>query len=121
MCSVWEKRKLWETKLWLLHHDNAPAHNTLSIWQFLAENNITILEQPPYSPDLTPCDFFLFPKLKGVSKGTHFQDSIAITTAVTKELLAILVESSQECLEAWQQRMEKCIWAQGDYFKGDKL
>ena len=123
MRSVWEKRKeLWETKSWLLHHhDNAPAHNALSIRQFLAENNIAVLEQPPYSPDLAPCDFFLFPKLKGVIKGTRFQDSKAITTAVTKELRAIPMESFQKCIEAWQQRLEKCIRAQGDYFEGDKL
>ena len=48
MHSVREKRReLWETKSWLLH-DNAPAHNALSIRQFLAENNIAVLEQPPY-------------------------------------------------------------------------
>ena len=58
MCSVWEKRRqLWETKSWLLHHDNAPADNALSIWQFLAENNINMLEQPLYSTELAPCDF----------------------------------------------------------------
>ena len=122
MRSVREKRReLWETKSWLLHHDNAPAHNALSIRQFLAENNIAVLEQPPYSPDLAPCDFFLFSKLKGVIKGTRFQDSKAITTAVTKELRAIPMESFQKCIEAWQQRLEKCIRAQGDYFEGDKL
>ena len=109
MRSVREKRReLWETKSWLLHHDNAPAHNALSIQQFLAENNITVLEQPPYSPDLAPCNFFLFPKLKGVIKGTRFQDSKAITTAVTKELRAIPMESFQKCIEAWRQRLEKC-------------
>ena len=60
--SVREKRReLWQDKSWLLHHDNAPAHNALSIRQFLAEKNIAILEQPPYSPDLAPCDSFLFP------------------------------------------------------------
>ena len=122
MRSVREKRReLWETKSWLLHHDNAPAHNALSIRQFLAENNIAVLEQPPYSPDLAPCDFFLFPKLKGVINRTRFQDSKAITTAVTKELRAIPMESFQKCIEAWQQRLEKCIRAQGDYFEGDKL
>ena len=122
MRSVREKRReLWETKSWLLHHDNAPAHNALSIRQFLAENNIAVLEQPPYSPDLAPCDFFLFPKLKGVIKGTRFQDSKAIITAVTKELRAIPMESFQKCIEAWRQRLEKCIRAQGDYFEGDKL
>ena len=64
MRSVWEKRReLWETRSWLLHHDNAPAHNALGILKFFAKNNIAALEQPPYSPDLAPCDLFLFPKL----------------------------------------------------------
>ena len=121
MRSIREKRReLWEIKSWLLHHDNAPAHNALSIRQFLAENNIAVLEQLPYSPDRAPC-FFLFPKLKGVIKGTRFQDSKAITTAVTKELRAIPMESFQKCIEAWRQRLEKCIPAQGDYFEGDNL
>ena len=85
MRSVREKRReLWETRSWLLHHDNAPAHNALGIWEFLAKNNITVqvLEQPLYCPDLVPCGFFLFPKLKKVInsefKGTRFQDSEAI-------------------------------------------
>ena len=91
-----QRRELWEMKSWLLYHDNAFAHNTLSIWQFLTENNITVLGQPAYSPDLASCDFFLFPKLKGVIKATLFQDS----TAITKELQVIPVESFQECLEA---------------------
>ena len=120
MRSVREKRReLWETRSWLLHHDNAPARNALGIWDFLAKNNIAILEQPPYSRDLAPCDFFLFPKLKEVIKGTCFQDSKAIKTAVTKELRAIAEESFQECVEAWQRRLEKCIRAQGDYFEGN--
>ena len=80
-----------------------------------------MLKQPPYSPDLVPCHFFLFPNLKEVIKETHFQGSIAITTAVVKELQAILVKCFQECLEAWQQRIENCIWVQGDYFERDKL
>jgi len=118
MHSVREKRReLWETRLWLLHHDNAPFHNALGICEFLAKNNIVVLEQPPYSPDLAS----LFPKLEEVIKGTHFQDSEAIKTAMTRELQAILEESFQECIEAWQRRLEKCIRAQGDYFEGEML
>ena len=105
MHSVREKRReLWETRSWLLHHDNAPAHNALEIWEFLAKNNIAVLEQPPYSPYLVPCDFFLFPKLKEIIKGTRFQDSEAIKTAVTREFRAITEESFQECVEVWQRR-----------------
>jgi len=122
MRSVKEKRReLWETRSLLLNHDNAPAHNASGIQEFLAKNNIAVLEQPPYSLDLAPCDFFLFPKLKKVIKRTCFQDSKAIKTAVTKELRAIPEESIQECMEAWQRRLEKCIRAQGDCFEGDML
>ena len=68
--SVREKRReLWQDKSWLLHHDNAPVHNALSIRQFLGEKNIAVLEQPPYSPDLAPCDFFFSPSSRGSSRG----------------------------------------------------
>ena len=65
-----KRRDLWERKQWLLHHDNAPAHSALTIRQFLASRQVSTLDHPPYSPDLAPSDFFLFPKLKGVLKGT---------------------------------------------------
>ena len=95
MHSVREKRRdLWEMKSWV-HHDNA-----LNIWEFLAKNTIAVLEQLPCSPDLAPCDFFLFPKVKGVIKRSCFQDSLAIITVVMKELQAIPEESFQECMEA---------------------
>ena len=122
MHSVREKsREQWQTRSWLLHHDNAPAHNALGIRGSLAKNNIAVLEQPPYSPDLAPCDFFLFPKLKEVIKGTRFQDSEVIKTALMRELQVIPEESFQECVEAWQRRLKMCIRAQGDYFERKML
>ena len=108
--SVRDKRRdLWVNDSWVLHHDNAPAHNALSVRQFVAEKNIPMLEQPPYSPDLTPCDFFLFPKLKQVLKGTHFGDVEAIQKATTAELKRIPEEAFWDCIEGWKKRMEKCV------------
>jgi histone-lysine N-methyltransferase SETMAR len=66
-----KRPELWQNG-WILHQDNAPAHIALSVKQFLANKNITVMELPPYSPDLAPCDFYLFPKIKSVLKGTHF-------------------------------------------------
>ena len=86
MHSLREKRELWKTRSWLLHLDNAPACNSLEILEFLAKNNIAVLKQLLYYPDLTPCDFFLFSKLKKIIKGTRFQDSKAIKTAERREL-----------------------------------
>jgi hypothetical protein len=47
---------------WILHHDNAPAHTALSLREFIAPKQITVLEHPAYSPDLTPRDFFSVPE-----------------------------------------------------------
>jgi hypothetical protein len=53
----------------LAHHDNTSDHSTALIQAFLAKHHITQVCQPPYSPDLSPCDFWLFPKLKLPLKG----------------------------------------------------
>jgi transposase len=55
---------------WILHSDNAPAHRAVTTNEFLAKHKIS-LPQPPYSPDLAPCDFF-FPQLKKTMKGRRF-------------------------------------------------
>ena len=120
--SVYEKRyELWQDNAWLLHQENVPAHNALSIYQFLAERNVTMLDHPPYSLDLAPCNFFLFSKLKEVIKGVHFPDMEAIKKAMMTKLKHIPEESFQEYMETWQNRMRKCIKLKGDYFEGENL
>jgi len=57
----------------LLSVDNAPAHAVLLTRRFLTSNNMSVVPHPPYSPDLAPCDFFLFPKLKMKLKGRRFR------------------------------------------------
>jgi len=57
---------------WMLHHDITPCHTAISVIEFLAKKGIPVVPQPPYSPNLNPCDFVLFPKLKFHLKGRHF-------------------------------------------------
>ena len=64
-----KRPELWHAGNWLLHDDNAPSHQALVTHEFLA--HITLLH-PPYSPDLAPCDCFLFPKMKLQLKGRRF-------------------------------------------------
>jgi len=59
---------------WILPHDNAPAHTALSMREFLATKEITVLEHPACSLDLAPSDFFLFPKIREILEGRHFDD-----------------------------------------------
>jgi len=62
----------------------------------MAKNNITMLEQPPYSPHLNPVTLFSSLKFMGLLKGTHFQDSTTMKRVVTKEFSVIPEEFSQE-------------------------
>ena len=111
-----KRRASWAAKTWILHHNNAPA---LSVKQFLVSKEITT-HHPPYSPDLASCNFFLFPKLKGILKGTRFQKVEDIKTSVTRHLKTITKEEFSQCFKAWSKRIEKCIKANGEYFEGDK-
>ena len=97
-------KSLWEAHGWTLHHDSAPAHTALSICQFLPERDIATLEYPTYFPDLAPCDFFLFPKIKSVLKGTHFSDIDFIKMAATTELKKIPENAFKECFKSLERR-----------------
>lgn len=61
---------MWTEKSWLLHQDNVTAYSAFSVR--------IVLEHPPYSPDLAPGDFYLFPKIKSDLKGTIFDSKDAI-------------------------------------------
>jgi hypothetical protein len=72
--SVRRKRPgLWPDK-WIIQHDDAPVHDALRFCEFLAKNFITKTDNPPYSSDLAPCNFWLLPKLKNALKGQRFAD-----------------------------------------------
>ena len=91
--------ELFANNSWILHHDNAPAHTALSVGEFLATKQITVLEHPAYLPDLAPSDFFLFPKLKELLKGRHFDDIDDIRSNTTAALNAIPQNQFQNCFE----------------------
>lgn len=61
-----------------LHLDNAPAHNALMTQACLMECGIDLLPHPPYSPDMVPSDFFLFPRLKRELRSRHFPNLAAL-------------------------------------------
>lgn len=62
---------LWGNNSWILHHDNA-SHSAIIIRDFFARNSTNTVPQAPYSPDMLPCDFFLFSQLKKPLRGTRF-------------------------------------------------
>ena len=59
-----------------LLHDNAPAHKSATVQEYLQESGLDVLDHPPYSPDLSPCDFWLFPRLKEMLAGHRFESIV---------------------------------------------
>lgn len=112
---------LWRSGEWVLHHDNAPVHSALLIRDYCTKNGMTVIPQPPYSPDLAPADFFLFPKLKRPMKGKRFQSVDEIKEKSLEQLNSISQDEFSGSFTQWKHRWEKCIASQGEYFEGDDV
>ena len=110
---------LWADNSWIFHHDNAPSHSSLIVTEFLAKHETKVIAQPLYSPDLPPCDFFLFPKLKFPLRGTAHESIETIKRNSLKELKAIPAEAYKKCMENWINRWHACIRSKGAYFEVD--
>ena len=76
---------------------------------------INTVPQPPYGPDLAPCDFWLFPKLRGC----RYETIEEMKEAATKVIDTITQEDFDGALLKLLERYNKCIAAGGEYFEGD--
>lgn len=101
----------------LLHQDNAPAHSAHLTTNFLNDQNVEVLGHPPYSPDLAPCDFFVFPYVKQQLRGIRFVSPDHAVNAFEAELDKITPELWTTCFQKWFVRMTKCIIHGGEYFE----
>ena len=75
---------------------------------------IKTIPQRPYSPDLAPCDFWLFPKLRGC----RYETIEEMKEAVTKVIDTLTQEGFHGAFQKLLERYNKCIAAGGDYFEG---
>jgi len=91
------------------------THTSHLVQQFLAKHGTAQLQQPPYSPDLAPFDFFLSPRLKKVLKGHRFEATEDIKRNSTKTQLDIGKVEFEECFQQWQKRWAKCVAAEENY------
>jgi hypothetical protein len=81
---------------------------------------MTIIPHPPYSPDLAPCDIFLFPKMKLKLKGRRFEN-IEYIQAELQDMMKMLMQNDfQRCFQSWKSRSDRCINTEGDYFRGHR-
>ncbi|UYV73965.1 hypothetical protein LAZ67_11001627 [Cordylochernes scorpioides] len=95
----------WTNGDWILHHDNVHPHTAHLVTSFLAKYETQILPQPPYSPEIATNDFFLFPKLKAVLKGRHFETRDDIIEKSLLALKSIPKEAYKNCFDNWEKRL----------------
>ena len=88
-----------------LLHDNAQAHKSATVQEYLKESGLDFLDYPPYSPDLSPCDFWLFPRLKEMLAGHHFESCYGIGSAVYQYLQHIPKEDYRAAFWKWVDRI----------------
>jgi len=111
------RRAKFQSSEWFLLRDNAPSDNAAIVKKFLTNRNVALLHHPPYSPDLAPADYFLFPKFKFPLKGRHFQTVEEIQCAVTRELTNISKTAFLEGMKELKERANRCIDQGGMYFE----
>lgn len=101
-----------------LLHDNAPAHKSAVVTSFLKQERVRVLPHAPYSPDLAPCDYFLFPRLKKHLAGRHYKSRQALGSAVYQCMLGIHESEYENAFKNWIKRLKLCVRCNGDYFEG---
>ena len=97
----------------IFHHDN--AHTSAAATAKLVELSYELLSHPPYSPDLAPCHFFLFPNLKKYLAGQKCESNDEVISATGAYFADLQKACFAEGLKKLEHRLVKCIELKGDY------
>jgi histone-lysine N-methyltransferase SETMAR len=81
----------------------------------LRDLHYELLEHPPYSPDLAPSDFYLFPKLKLFLAGQHFSSNQEAIAAVEEYYADLTKNHYREEIMMLEHCWNKCTSLKGDY------
>ena len=98
-------------------HDNASPHFKRCVVEMLAQWEWEVLSHPPYSPDMSPCDFFLFAAIKEPLRGQRFQSEEAISAAWKASIDQVNAAGTEQGIMRLPHLWEKCVAADGAYFE----
>ena len=84
------------------------------VQEYLKESGLNVLDHPPYSPDLSSCDFWLFLRLKEILAGHHFESRCGVYQC----LQHIPKEDYRADFRKWEDWCKMCVEADGAYFEG---
>ena len=111
---IGKRPALFKSAQWHFHQDNAPVHNSILLTNNLSKMGIKTVLHPPYSPDFAPCDFCLFPQLRGCRYETIEEMKEAVTKVIDTHTQEDFHGAFRKLLERY-----KCISVGGDYLERD--
>lgn len=109
------KRPGMLSKKVLYHQDNARVHTAAKSLATIHDCGFELLPHPPYSPDLAPSDFHMFPNLKKHLGGQRFSTNEEVQSAVTDFFGALEETFFNTGIMALEARWKKCVDLRGDY------
>ena len=101
----------------LFHDASSSSHKCEVVKSFKASAKVKVLNHPPYSSDLSPCDFFVFPRLKKMLSGNKYMSS-SLGSTIYQCLQQIPKEDYLSAFLDWVKRLQKCVSVKGEYFEG---
>lgn len=113
--EIKRQRPSYGTRGIKIHHDNGTPHVHKDVSDYLESEGLTIIPHPPNSPDLSPCDFWLFDLIK--DNLNDQDDSESLHGAVTDFMDSLNRDEYKKTFEKWIQRMQLCVDNHGDYFE----
>ena len=99
------------------HNDNAPSDRATTVQTTVRQLGFELLSHPPYSPDLSPCDFLLFPVMKTYIRRIHFSDTHEHSASVQVAISNIQLNSLRCSVESGLKRCRKCTSFNGECFE----
>ncbi|GFS09298.1 histone-lysine N-methyltransferase SETMAR [Elysia marginata] len=108
-------RRVGSEKVSIIHHDNARPHTSFETRTVLDRLGLRTLPHPPYSPDLAPSAFFLFPKLKDYLKGNRYETDEDVKNAVLSLCRDKTADFFADGIQQVAHRWRLCIERDGDY------
>jgi len=113
--EIKKKRLHMAKKKVLYHHDNAPSHTSLKAMAKLDQLRFELVAHPPYSPDLVPSDYYLFPNLKRWLQGKRFRSNEEVIAETEAYFEGLDVSYYRKSIEMLENRYTKCIALEGNY------
>lgn len=113
--KIREKRPGLKKKKIIFHQDNAPAHKSVRTMAKFQELHYELLEHPPYSPDLAPSDFYLFPNLKRFLRGKRFSSNEEVIAAVDGYFEDLPENHFKNGICGLENRWKMCFEIKGEY------